>query len=67
MVTGNLLFHVHDDVDHIYMIEKIKGRFPTWMVEKCDPSFAKIFHRNGSLNYRYADKRVMNMEEILDL
>jgi serine/threonine protein kinase len=31
LFTGNLLFHVHDDVDHIYMIDKISGRFPSWM------------------------------------
>jgi dual-specificity kinase len=34
MATGNLLFPVHNDIDHIYMIDKIAGKFPGWMAEQ---------------------------------
>lgn len=67
LFTGNLLFHVHDDIDHLYMIDKISGKIPGWMAEGAEKSLAKLFYKGGGINYQYGDRKVQNFDEIMSL
>lgn len=62
LVTGELLFPVHNDVDHVYMIDKMIGKFPRWMAEECDQKFEKLFHKDGNINTRYGDRYVKDWD-----
>ena len=67
LVTGNLLFHVHEDIDHIYMIDKVSGKFPGWMVREAQHPLHKVFYEGGALNYHYGDKWVQSLDEVMNL
>lgn len=34
LYTGEMLFSVHEDVEHLAMFEKLFGPIPVWMLEK---------------------------------
>lgn len=56
------MFPVHNDVDHVYMIDKMIGKFPRWMAEECDQKFEKLFHKDGNINTRYGDRYVKDWD-----
>ena len=64
LATGNLLFPIHHEVDHIYLIDKLIGRFPRWMAENCDEDFKKYLYQDGALNYRIAEKDLQDPEAV---
>ena len=66
-VTGELLFHVHNDFDHLYMIEKLCFSYPIWMVESCCKEFRRLFDKHGNIDYHYGDRLVENMSEVVGL
>ena len=49
------------------MIEKLSGKFPNWMTGRCEDSFSRLFYEDGSINFRYGDKKVEDLDEILRL
>ena len=34
LYTGEMLFSVHEDIEHLAMFEKLFGPIPVWMLEK---------------------------------
>ena len=66
LATGNLLFPVHNDVDHIYMIDRLIAKFPSRLVEKCDESLLKYFNKDGSINYHNGDREVKDWDTVMD-
>jgi dual-specificity kinase len=66
LATGDLLFPIHNDVDHIYMIDRLVARFPKWMTESCDSCYKKYFKPYGSINYQYADPEIKDWDAVMN-
>ena len=43
LYTGEILFDAENDTEHMAMIEKVAGTFPTWMVVKAEKELLKCF------------------------
>lgn len=46
LASGMLLFPTHDDQEHLAMIDKERGPFPDWMINKADFELQKFFYLN---------------------
>ena len=64
--TGELLFPTHKDSEHLAMMRKVVGKFPSWMGRECTREFRQYFDRNYRLDYPYAfsDKVVRNVDHL---
>ena len=64
LITGELLFPTHSDVEHLAMIEKMCGVFPTDMIENIpeDSPLTRVFE-GGLLN----QDRVERIENVIGL
>jgi dual-specificity kinase len=54
LYTGELLFPTHKDSEHLAMMRKVLGRFPTWMGKNASRRFQKYFDRDYRLDFPYA-------------
>lgn len=45
LYTGELLFSTHDNEEHLTLIEKVAGEYPSWMASNSDPGFSHLFER----------------------
>ncbi len=43
--SGDALFHTHENLEHLAMMEAILGRIPEGLAKRADKSMAKCFHR----------------------
>jgi dual-specificity kinase len=54
LYTGELLFPTHKDSEHLAMMRKMLGRFPTWMGKNATRRLRKYFDRDYRLDFPYA-------------
>ena len=53
LYTGELLFPVHDDEEHLCLIQKSCGLFPSWMVMNTDyKNLLKLFQKVNNVKYK---------------
>jgi serine/threonine protein kinase len=50
LVTGDLLFGTHSNIEHLAMMQKLCGKFPSFMVY--DSPVSRNFWHRGTTNYR---------------
>lgn len=65
LVTGELFFPTHSDEEHLAMIEKNCGWFPSWMIENIpreESSLQRLFSHG-----RVDDRRVEHIENVIGL
>ena len=43
LYSGQVLFPAHEDYEHLAMIEKLFGKIPEWMADRCDNDLSKNF------------------------
>jgi dual-specificity kinase len=50
LLSGELLFDTHENLEHIALIEKLVGFFP-WTMIKRSPVFRDYFHKDGEVRF----------------
>ncbi len=52
LLTGELVFQTHDDLEHLALIERVCcNRFPEKMTKESTRRTSKFFHQNGTLKW----------------
>lgn len=51
LITGEALFQTHEDIEHLAMMERVFGRMPKSLAERCDFSSRKLFRDEHRLNW----------------
>ena len=65
LYSGEILFPTHDDEEHLCLIEKLCGVFPSRMIDNGDRHLRKIFNKyNNYINYSYLHKKYETIKTI---
>lgn len=64
--VGELLFPTHKDSEHLAMMRKLLGRFPSWMGKNCSRTYRKYFDRDYRLDYPHAfsESTIRNVDRL---
>ena len=70
LITGETLFQTHEDIEHLAMMERVLGRFPKSLAERCDHHSRKLFNHDHHLNWpegASSRKSIRNVRRLLEL
>ena len=53
LFSGKFFFPTHEDYEHMAMIEKMFGKVPRWMAERCSTELQKNFILDDDIHYKF--------------
>ena len=53
LYSGSFFFTTHEDYEHLAMIEKMFGRVPRWMAERCSNELQNNFILDDEFHFKY--------------
>jgi dual-specificity kinase len=60
LYTGELLFRTHNNQEHLCLIEKVCGHYPSWMIHNAKSKFLKGIFTNC---HRHRDDKVVDLKK----
>eukprot|EP01059_Diplonema_ambulator_P001629 TRINITY_DN11398_c0_g1_i1.p1 TRINITY_DN11398_c0_g1~~TRINITY_DN11398_c0_g1_i1.p1 ORF type:complete len:456 (+),score=156.69 TRINITY_DN11398_c0_g1_i1:53-1369(+) len=56
LLTGRLLYETHENREHLCLMERTLGKFPSWMLEYMTPEHKKYFNETNELDFTWVDR-----------